>query len=80
MLGYPGNCTTSQATIKATGSYETHFSRKAMKYKEWKLNDKHLTENNYRQYILTEYTFLKRSVVIIDDKIFVGQKENSGCA
>lgn len=55
-----------------TGNYESLFSRRAMKYKEWKLKDKLLTEKDYRQYILDEYTFLKRPVVIIADKIFVG--------
>ena len=57
---------------KMTGSYESLFSRRALKYKEWKLKDKKLTEKDYRQYILDEYTFLKRPVIIIDDKIFVG--------
>lgn len=54
------------------GSYEALFSRRAMKYKEWNLKDKNLDEADYRQYILDEYTFLKRPVIIIDDQIFVG--------
>lgn len=62
---------------KMTGSYETLFSRRAMKYKEWKLKDKKLDEKDYRQYILDEYTFLKRPVVIIDDKIFVGSEKKT---
>ncbi len=55
-----------------TGNYESLFSRRAMKYKEWKLKEKQLSEKDYRRYILEEYTFLKRPVVIISDKIFVG--------
>jgi arsenate reductase len=62
---------------KMAGSYEALFSRRAMKYKEWKLKDKKLNENDYRQYILDEYTFLKRPVVIIDDKIFVGSEKKT---
>lgn len=62
---------------KMAGSYESLFSRRAMKYKEWKLKDKKLTEKDYRQYILDEYTFLKRPVVIIDDKIFVGSEKKT---
>jgi arsenate reductase (glutaredoxin) len=50
---------------KMAGSYEALFSRRALKYKEWKLKDKKLTEKDYRQYILDEYTFLKRPVVIV---------------
>ena len=101
-----GNCTTSQAIIKATGvdqkgfemqdikfekitpaqldqmkkmagSYEALFSRRALKYKALGLKDKKLEENDYRRYILDEYTFLKRPVVIIGEKIFVGSEKKT---
>ena len=62
------------------GSYEALFSRRALKYKEWKLKDKPLTEKDYRQYILDEYTFLKRPVIIMDDKIFVGSEKKAVAA
>ncbi|MBL7930054.1 MAG: hypothetical protein JNL47_11370 [Bacteroidia bacterium] len=54
------------------GSYEALFSRIAMKYRQWGLNEKKLTENDYRELILKEYTFLKRPVIIVKDKIFIG--------
>ncbi|WP_416865491.1 MAG: arsenate reductase family protein [Imperialibacter sp.] len=54
------------------GSYEALFSRVAMKYKALGLKDKQLSEQDYRNYILEEYTFLKRPVFLIDGKIFVG--------
>ena len=59
------------------GSYEALFSRRAMKYKEWGLKDKALAEKDYRQYILDEYTFLKRPVVIIDKQIFIGSEKKN---
>ena len=65
---------------KMTGSYEALFSRRALKYKEWKLKDKKLTGNDYRRYILEEYTFLKRPVVIIEDKIFAGSEKKTVAA
>jgi len=65
---------------KMAGSYEALFSRRAMKYKEWGLKDKNLTEKDYRQYILEEYTFLKRPVVIIHDKIFIGSEKKTVAA
>ena len=65
---------------KMAGSYEALFSRRAMKYKEWKLKDKQLTEKDYRNYILKEYTFLKRPVVIINDKIFIGSEKKNVAA
>ena len=57
---------------KMAGSYEALFSRRAMKYKELGLKDKNLEEKDYRKFILDEYTFLKRPVIIINDKIFIG--------
>ena len=55
-----------------SGTYESLFSRKAMKYKSMGLADRSLTEEDYRQLIQEEYTFLKRPVFILNDKIFVG--------
>ncbi len=57
---------------KLAGSYEALFSRVALKYRAWGLNEKKLTEKDYRKYILEEYTFLKRPVMIVDDQIFIG--------
>ena len=59
------------------GSYEALFSRRAIKYKEWNLKNKSLSEEDYRKYILEEYTFLKRPVVIINDKIFAGSEKRT---
>ena len=59
------------------GSYEALFSRIALKFRAWKLNEKKLTEKDYRDYILDEYTFLKRPVIIWDDKIFVGSEKKT---
>lgn len=55
-----------------SGSYESLFSRRSMQYKALGLSDKKLTENDYKEYILEEYTFLKRPVFIINDEIFIG--------
>ena len=57
---------------KLSGSYESLFSRVALKYRSMGLNEKTLTENDYCSYILQEYTFLKRPVIINGDKIFIG--------
>ncbi|MFK7969266.1 MAG: arsenate reductase family protein [Bacteroidia bacterium] len=57
---------------KLEGSYEALFSRRAMKYRAMGLHEQTLTEADYRRYILEEYTFLKRPVLVLDDQIFVG--------
>ena len=54
------------------GSYESLFSRIALKYRALKLSEKTLTESDYRNYILQEYTFLKRPVLILDNAIYIG--------
>lgn len=65
---------------KMAGSYEALFSRRALKYRELGLAGKKHTEKDYRRYILEEYTFLKRPVVILDDKIFIGSEKKNVAA
>ncbi|RUA29934.1 MAG: arsenate reductase [Bacteroidetes bacterium] len=60
-----------------SGSYEALFSRRAQKYKSMGLKDKTLTETDYRDLILQEYTFLKRPVIIINDSIFIGNSKKN---
>lgn len=57
---------------KLAGSYEALFSKRAKLYKEKDLKNKQLNEAIYRDLILEHYTFLKRPVIINNDKIFVG--------
>lgn len=58
--------------IELAGSAESLFSRVAMKYRAWGLNEKKLTEKDYKKYILEEYTFLKRPVLVYKNKIYIG--------
>ncbi len=60
---------------KMAEGYEPLFSRRAMKYKSMGLKDKTLSEHDYRQLILDEYTFLSRPVMIVNDQIFVGNSK-----
>jgi arsenate reductase len=59
------------------GSYEALFSRVAMKYRSMGLNDMTLTEEDYKKYILEEYTFLKRPIFVIDGEIFIGNSKKN---
>lgn len=65
---------------KLAGSYEALFSRTAMKYKALGLKDKNLKEDDYKHYILQEYTFLKRPVFIVDNQIFIGNSKKNVAA
>ena len=62
---------------KMAGSYEALFSRRAILYRELGLKDRVLTEADYRHFLLSEYTFLKRPVVIIGEKIFAGSEKKN---
>lgn len=55
-----------------SGSYAALFSRRAKKYKEMGLKDMALEEDDIRQYILQEYTFLQRPVILLEEDIFIG--------
>lgn len=68
------------AMKEMAGSCEALFSRRAIKYKEMGLKDKKLTEKDYRDLILQEYTFLKRPVVVMGGKIFIGSEKATRAA
>ena len=58
-----------------SGSYEALFNKRAKLYKAMDLKNQELSEKDYRQYLLNEYTFLKRPVFIVDDEIFIGNSK-----
>ena len=58
-----------------SNSYEALFNKRAKKYKAMDLKGEAISEQDYRQFILDEYTFLKRPVFIIDDEIFIGNSK-----
>ncbi len=57
------------------GSYEALFSRIARKYKELGLASKTLTEADYQKFILEEYTFLNRPVILLNNNIYIGNSK-----
>jgi arsenate reductase len=62
---------------KMSGSYESLFSRRALKFRALGLKDKKLTEKDYCNFILGDYTFLKRPVVLLQNQIFVGSEKKT---
>ncbi|MDC1105804.1 hypothetical protein OAT16_03805 [Prolixibacteraceae bacterium] len=59
------------------GSYELLFNKRAQKYRALDLKNKDLTEDQIKQFILSDYTFLKRPVFIGDDVIFIGNSKKT---
>ena len=65
------------AIAKQVGSYEALFSKRAMKYKSMGLKDKNLSEQDFKQLTLEEYTFLKRPFIIVDGEAFIGNAKKT---
>ena len=62
---------------KNTRSYEILLNKRAKKYQQEGLKDENLSEEEIKEYILSHYTFLKRPIFIIDDKIFIGNDKHT---
>lgn len=58
-----------------SNSYEDLFSKRAVLYRERGLKDKNLSEDDFKNLILEQYTFLKRPVIIVNDNIFIGNSK-----
>jgi len=69
-----------EAIAVASGSYESLFSRRAMKFRSEGLHEKDLNERDFKALILREYTFLKRPVVVVGDTYFVGNSKSTVAA
>ena len=62
------------------GSYEALFNKRAIKYRKLGLREMNLTEEQFREWILKEYTFLKRPIIICGDEIFIGNSKKTVAA
>jgi len=73
----PISLTQLEEMCSLTNSYEALFNRRSKKFGTMDLKNQVLTERDYKQLILDEYTFLKRPVFIVENKIFVGNAKKT---
>ena len=73
----PITITQLEEMVALSGRYEALFSKRAKKYKQMDLKNQVLTEKDYKQLILDEYTFLKRPVIINDATIYIGNSKKT---
>ena len=59
------------------GSYEALINNRARKFKELGLSPKDITEKQRKDLLLTDYTFLKRPVLIWNDEVFIGNAKKT---
>ena len=60
-----------------TDSYESLFNKRAKKYRAMDLKNQQLTEKDYKQLLLEEYTFLKRPVIVLNENVFIGNSKKN---
>ncbi|CAN5633638.1 arsenate reductase family protein [soil metagenome] len=57
------------------GGAENLFSKRAVKYREMKLSERELSEEEMLDLMTAEYTFLKRPILVKDGKAIAGYFE-----
>ncbi|EAR11510.1 hypothetical protein PI23P_06201 [Polaribacter irgensii 23-P] len=72
----PVNTAQLEEMHQLSGSYEALFNKRARLCKTLDLKNRHVSENEYKQYLLDEYTFLKRPVFIVNEEIFIGNSKD----
>lgn len=60
-----------------TKSYEAIFSKKAIKYRSMGLKDLLKKDEEYKKFILEEYTFISRPIIQIDDTFYIGNSKKN---
>jgi arsenate reductase len=66
---------TLTALAKEYGSYEALFNKRAIKYRSMGLKDQGLSDQEFKKWILKEYTFIKRPIFFVGEKSFVGNSK-----
>ena len=60
-----------------TKSYEKLFNKRALLFREYKKNNPNPKEKDYKKLILTHYSYLKRPILMINNKLVAGNSEKS---
>ncbi|MGS4346000.1 arsenate reductase family protein [Myroides odoratus] len=71
----PVTVTQLEELYAVVGSYEKLFNKRAQLYKSRGLKEQQLKEEDYKELILEQYTFLNRPVIVIDQAVFVGNSK-----
>lgn len=62
---------------KLTDSYASLFSKRAVLFRQRGLHEQTVSEEDYKNLILEQYTFLKRPVILFNDQIFIGNSKKT---
>ena len=56
-------------------SYESLFNKRAILFREMKKEFKKINEEDFKKMLLSHYSFLKRPVLLISGKLFIGNSK-----
>ena len=59
------------------GSNKILFNKRAKKVKDLELEEDNMNDNDYKNILLLDYTFIKRPIFIFEDKIFIGNDKKT---
>lgn len=62
---------------RLTGSYEALFSKRSQNFVAQGLKETIKSDEDYGKLLPTDYTFLKRPVLVYDEQIFVGNDKKT---
>jgi arsenate reductase len=62
---------------RLTGSYEALFSKRSQNFVAQGLRETIKSDEDYGKLLPTDYTFLKRPVLVYDEQIFVGNDKKT---
>jgi arsenate reductase (glutaredoxin) len=62
---------------KMVGGIENLFSRRAIKYRELGLNKREVSADEMLEFMISDYTFIKRPVLVINDSAISGFSEKN---
>lgn len=60
-----------------TNSYEALINKRSQQFKIREIDKGALTEKDYKNLLLDHYAFLKRPVIILGEKIFIGNSKET---
>ena len=58
-------------------SYESLFNKRAILFREMKKEFKKINEEDFKKMLLSHYSFLKRPVLLISGKLFIGNSKET---
>ena len=72
---YPLKESDLEELFNISKSYESLFNKRAILFREMKKKLKKINEKDYKKMLLSHYSFLKRPVLLINEKLFIGNSK-----